>query len=75
VRGPKLGEFEPECQRRKLKLYALPARSPHLNGGVKRCNGADWQDTYNFVRAHGALSGLTQSEYYSPAKPRRPRAV
>src|SRR5262249_1887099 len=39
------------------------ARSPQLDG-VKRCNGADWEVTYNFVRPYGTLSGLTQSEYY-----------
>ena len=81
-----MAEFETECARRKLKLYVLPPRTPELNGGVERCNGAwryefysctdlpgtveelnplidDWQDTYNFVRPHGALSGLTPSEY------------
>jgi putative transposase len=81
-----MAEFEAECQRRELKLYVLPPRSPQLNGGVERCNGAwryefyactdlpanvealnplidDWQDTYNFVRPHGALSGLTPSQY------------
>jgi putative transposase len=24
----------------------------------------DWQDTYNFVRPHGALAGLTPADYY-----------
>lgn len=81
-----MAEFETECERRNIKLYVLPPRSPKLNGGVERCNGAwryefyactelpgsvaelnplidDWQDTYNFVRPHGALSGLTPAEY------------
>lgn len=81
-----MAEFETECERREIKLYVLPPRSPKLNGGVERCNGAwryefyactelpgsvaelnplidDWQDTYNYVRPHGALSGLTPSEY------------
>ncbi len=81
-----MAEFEAECEKRKIKLYVLPPRSPKLNGGVERCNGAwryefyactelpgsvaelnplidDWQDTYNYVRPHGALSGLTPSEY------------
>jgi putative transposase len=81
-----MAEFEAECERRKLKLYVLPPRTPQLNGGVERCNGAwryefyactdlpgsveelnplidDWQDTYNFVRPHRALSGLTPAEY------------
>lgn len=81
-----MAEFEAECRRRDLRLFVLPPRSPELNGGVERCNGAwryefyacadlpdtvddinplidDWQHTYNFVRPHGALSGLTPSEY------------
>ena len=81
-----MAEFETECEKRKIKLYVLPPRSPKLNGGVERCNGAwryefyactelpgsvaelnplidDWQETYNFVRPHGALSGLTPAEY------------
>jgi putative transposase len=87
-----MAEFEAECQRRNLKLYVLPPRSPQINGGVERCNGAwryefyactdlplnvedlnplidDFQDTYNFVRPHGALCGLTPAEYYLAAKP------
>jgi transposase InsO family protein len=81
-----MADFEAECQRRKIDLYVLPPRSPKLNGGVERCNGAwryefyactelpasvealnplidDWQDTYNFIRPHRALSGLTPAEY------------
>ena len=81
-----MAAFETECEKRKIKLYVLPPRSPKLNGGVERCNGAwryefyactelpgsvaelnplidEWQDTYNYVRPHGALSGLTPSEY------------
>jgi hypothetical protein len=43
---------------------AAGALATQLDGGVKRCNGADWEVTYNFVRPYGTLSGLTQSEYY-----------
>jgi transposase InsO family protein len=88
--------FETECEKRKIDLYVLPPRSPKLNGGVERCNGAwryefyactdlpgtvqelnplidNWQDTYNHVRPHRALSGLTPAEYHlgRPA-PKRP---
>jgi putative transposase len=82
-----MAEFEAECQARNLKLFVLPPRTPQLNGGVERCNGAwryefyactempenvealnplidDFQDTYNHIRPHGALSGLTPAEYY-----------
>ena len=90
-----MAEFETECEKRNIKLYVLPPRSPKLNGGVERCNSAwryefyactdlpgsiaelnplinDWQDTYNFVRPHGALSGLTPSEYLLARKPKEP---
>ena len=30
--------FEEECQRRGIKLFALPPRSPKLNGGVERAH-------------------------------------
>ena len=88
--------FETECERRNIALYVLPPRSPKLNGGVERCNGAwryefyactdlpatvqelnplidDWQDIYNYVRPHRALSGLTPAGYLlgRPA-PKRP---
>ncbi len=82
-----MAEFETECAARKLKLFVLPPRSPQINGGVERCNGAwryefyacsdlpgsveelnplidDFQDTYNYVRPHGALGGQTPAEYY-----------
>ena len=28
--------FEEECQRRRIRLFILPPRSPKLNGGVER---------------------------------------
>ncbi len=30
--------FEEECQRRNIKLFVLPPRSPKLNGGVKQAH-------------------------------------
>jgi transposase InsO family protein len=89
--------FEQACKERDIKLYVLPPRTPQLNGGVERCNGAwryefyattdlpgtveelnplidDWQDTYNFVRPHRALSGLTPAEYLTrPPTPESPQ--
>jgi putative transposase len=35
-----MAEFEQACADKKLPLYALPPRSPKLNGAVERCNGA-----------------------------------
>ena len=31
--------FEAECQRRDIKVFVLPPRSPKLNGGVERVQG------------------------------------
>ena len=82
-----MAEFETERQARNLELYVPPPRTPQLNGGVERCNGAwryefyacadlpanvealnplidDFQDTYNFVRPHGALGESPPAEYY-----------
>jgi putative transposase len=81
-----MAEFEEACRDQNIPLFLLPPRTPQLNGGVERCNGAwryefyactelpdnvtdlnrlidDWQEIYNFVRPHGALSGLTPAEY------------
>ena len=81
-----MAEFEEACRDQNIPLFVLPPRTPQLNGGVERCNGAwryefyactelpdnvtdlnrlidDWKETYNYVRPHGALSGLTPAEY------------
>jgi putative transposase len=88
-----MAEFETACQSRGLKLYVLPPKSPQMNGGVERCNGAwryefyaayelpatvedlnpiidSFQHLYNHHRPHGALGGLTPSEYRSSQQAR-----
>jgi hypothetical protein len=35
-----MAELETACQQRELGLYVLPPKSPHMNGGMERCNGA-----------------------------------
>jgi putative transposase len=45
----------------RYKFYSctdLPGLVEELNPLID-----DWQETYNFVRPHGALSGLTPAEY------------
>jgi transposase InsO family protein len=42
-------EFEAECERRAIKLFVLPPKSPQMNGGVERCNGA-WR--YEFYAVY-----------------------
>lgn len=38
--------FEAECQRRKLKLFVLPPRSPKLNGAVERAQRTHTEEFY-----------------------------
>lgn len=44
-----MAEFEQACQQRAIKLYVLPPKSPQINGGVERCNGA-WR--YEFYAVY-----------------------
>lgn len=52
-----MAEFEDACQRRGLKLYVLPPKSPQMNGGVERCNGA-WR--YEFYAAYDLPTTVEQ---------------
>jgi len=38
--------FEQECQRRNIKLFALPPRSPKLNGHVERAHRTHREEFY-----------------------------
>src|SRR4030042_3088390 len=38
--------FEEECQRRGIKLFVLPPRSPKLNGHVERAQRKHTEDFY-----------------------------
>jgi transposase InsO family protein len=40
-----------------LRLYVLPPKSPQMNGGVERCNGA-WR--YAFYAAHDLPAAVEQ---------------
>ena len=39
-------DFETECQRRSLKLFVLPPRSPKLNGSVERAQRTHTEEFY-----------------------------
>lgn len=39
-------EFERECQRRKIRLFVLPPRSPKLNGHVERAQRTHTEEFY-----------------------------
>src|SRR4030065_1186444 len=50
--------FEQECQRRGLKLFILPPRSPKLNGGVERANRTHTEEFYEVTDSTFELADL-----------------
>jgi len=43
--------FEEECQRRGIKLFVLPPRSPKLNGGVERAHRTHTEEFYQVTES------------------------
>ena len=50
--------FELECQRRGIKLFVLPPRSPELNGGVERANRTHTEEFYEITDSTFELADL-----------------
>jgi putative transposase len=50
--------FEEECQKRKIKLFVLPPRSPKLNGGVERANRTHTEEFYEVTDSSFELVDL-----------------
>ena len=50
--------FEAECQRRGIKLFVLPPRSPKLNGGVEGAHRTHAEGFYEVTGSSFDLSGL-----------------
>ncbi len=50
--------FEEECQRRSIKLYVLPPRSPKLNGGVERANRTHTEEFYEVTDSDFELADI-----------------
>jgi len=50
--------FEEECQRRGIKLFVLPPRSPKLNGGVERAHRTHTEEFYEVTESSFDLSDL-----------------
>lgn len=50
--------FEEECQRRGIKLYVLPPRSPKLNGGVERANRTHTEEFYEVTDSNFELADI-----------------
>ena len=50
--------FEEECQRRGIKLFVLPPRSPKLNGAVERAHRTHTEEFYEVTESSFDLSEL-----------------
>ncbi len=52
--------FEEVCQRRGIKLFVLPPRSPKLNGGVERAHRTHTEEFYEVTDSTFELAELRQ---------------
>ncbi len=50
--------FEEECQRRGIRLFVLPPRSPKLNGGVERAHWTHTEEFYEVTESSFDVSEL-----------------
>jgi len=53
--------FEEECQRRGIKLFVLPPRSPKLNGHVERAQRTHTEEFYEVTDASFEISELNKA--------------
>jgi len=66
--------FEEECQRRGIKLFVLPPRSPKLNGHVERAQRTHTEEFYEVTDASFELPELNKAllkweEVYNTIQP------
>ena len=66
--------FERECQKRGMKLFVLPPRSPKLNGHVERAQRTHTEEFYEVTDASFELPELNQAlleweEVYNTIRP------
>ena len=66
--------FERECQRRGIKLFVLPPRSPKLNGHVERAQRTHTEEFYEVTDTSFALPELNRAllkweEVYDTVRP------
>jgi transposase InsO family protein len=50
--------FEEECQRRNIRLFILPPRSPELNGYVERAHRTHTEEFYEIIDSSFELPEL-----------------
>jgi putative transposase len=53
-------DFEQECQRRGIRLFVLPPKSPKLNGAVERANRTHTEEFYEVEDCHWTVETLNQ---------------
>jgi transposase InsO family protein len=53
-----MADFEAECERRSIRLFVLPPRSPKLNGAVERANRTHTEEFYEVTDAEPELADL-----------------
>lgn len=58
--GAFMAEFEAACQARGIRLFALPPRSPKLNGGVERAQRTHGEEFYACTDAEPTVQGLRE---------------
>ena len=66
--------FETECQRRGLRLFVLPPRSPKLNGRVERAQRTHTEELYEVTDFSLQVATLNQELHawertYNPVRP------
>jgi len=54
-------DFEAECQRRKIKLFVLPPRSPKLNGHVERAQRTHTEEFYQVTDCGFEINELNRA--------------
>ena len=54
------GAFEAACQRRRIRLFVLPPRSPKLNGHVERAQRTHREEFYQVVEASWTVERLNE---------------
>jgi len=53
-------QFETECQRRGIKLFELPPRSPELNGAVERAHRTHTEEFYEVTECAWTVAELNR---------------
>ena len=67
-------QFEAECQRRRIRLFVLPPRSPKLNGSVERAQRTHTEEFYEVWDLDWTVTALNRKlrvweEIYNTVRP------